>query len=290
MTDRIFPSQVKVFEFLQSLGVKVSLTKINRDYKKGLLVRTADKQFLEKDVLNYANILTSQASKNHSQENKTINQESILPDLYYYVQGSSQKPYTVTFKGEGKKLKASCTCPAGMRGKLFCKHIAKVLTGDSSSITEDSDGLDLLACRAKDSPLLAKAAEYISTHPDQNPKPIYHIKAIKDIIPTVDSILSGTGLWSEYTSQNNVDELSIYMRKTYKNGKPYKNPTLLLYFRYSPILISSYYDPDIDAFVEEEGGPSSRPYCVDKISYKKIESACSTFMDRLQNIIKNHTA
>ena len=103
-------------------------------------------------------------------------------------------------------------------------------------------------------------------------------------------MLSGTGLWSEYTSQNNVDELSIYMRKTYKNGKPYKNPTLLLYFRYSPILILSYYDPDIDAFVEEEDGPSSRPYCVDKISYKKIESACSTFMDKLQDIIKNYTA
>ena len=68
--------------------------------------------------------------------------------------------------------------------------------------------------------------------------------------------------------------------------KPYKNPTLLLYFRYSPILISSYYDPDIDAFIEEEGGPSSRPYCVDKVSYKKIESACSTFMDKLQAIIK----
>lgn len=289
MTDRIFPTQVKVFEYLQSLGIKVSLTKINRDYKKGLLVRTTDKKFLEKDVLNYANMLTLQEQKSQIQKDDKINQENIIPDLYYYVQGSAQKPYTVTIKGEGKKLEASCTCPAGMRGKLFCKHIAKLLTGDSSSITEDSDGIELLASQAKDSPLLAKAAEYISTHPDQNPKPIYHIKAIKDIIPTVDSMLSGTGLWSEYTCQNNVDELSIYMRKTYKNGKPYKNPTLLLYFRYSPILISSYYDPDIDAFIEEEGGPSSRPYCVDKVSYKKIESACSTFMDKLQAIIKNYT-
>lgn len=289
MTDRIFPTQVKVFEYLQSLGIKVSLTKINRDYKKGLLVRTADKKFLEKDVLNYANMLTLQEQKSQIQKDDKINQENTIPDLYYYVQGSAQKPYTITFKSEGKKLEASCTCPAGMRGKLFCKHIAKLLTGDSSSITEDSDGIELLASRTKDSPLLAKAVEYISTHPEQNLKPIYHIKSIKDIIPTVDSMLSGTGLWSEYTSQNNVDELSIYMRKTYKNGKPYKNPTLLLYFRYSPILISSYYDPDIDAFVEEEGGPSSRPYCVDKISYKKIESACSTFMDKLQNIIKSYT-
>jgi len=290
MTDRIFPTQVKVFEYLQSLGIKVSLTKINRDYKKGLLVRTADKKFLEKDVLNYANMLTLQEQKSQIQKDDKITQENAIPDLYYYVQGSAQKPYTVTIKGEGKKLKVSCTCHAGMRGKLFCKHIAKLLTGDVSNVTEGSDSVEELVTRTKDSFLCSKAAEYISTHPDKNQRQLYNIKCIKDIIPTVESMLSGTGLWCEYISQNNIDELSIYMRKTYKNGKPHKNPNLLLYFRYSPILISSYYDPDIDAFVEEEDGPSSRPYCVDKISYKKIESACSTFIDKLQAIIKNYTA
>ena len=77
--------------------------------------------------------------------------------LVYHVAGSASEPYRVTFDGEGEKLRAYCTCPAGRRSASFCKHVAALLMGDVTALIEGGDDIDCLQKVSTNSPLLARA-------------------------------------------------------------------------------------------------------------------------------------
>ena len=53
--------------------------------------------------------------------------------LVFFVQGSANNPYKVTFQKNDGKLSAYCTCPAGDHGQ-FCKHRIKILGGITDGI------------------------------------------------------------------------------------------------------------------------------------------------------------
>lgn len=217
------------------------------------------------------------------EKNKTIE------PLHYYVQGSALEPYQVTFKGEGQRLTASCSCPAGKKGKTFCKHVAWLLNGDASRLAEGSDELAALTDRAANSPLLTRANEYSFTEKQKLP-PLTGISSVKDIIPLVEPMLEGTGLWTEYKNDEDSSEyLIIYIQKVYKNGKPYKNPTSMLSFSYEPVMYETIYNELTEEMESKAVGARIRPYLVDSVNYGKIESAGASFMKKLQDILAGYT-
>ena len=62
--------------------------------------------------------------------------------INFFVQGSSDSPYHVTFKKSGNNLSAFCTCTAGLSGQ-YCKHRFNILGGISTGIV--SENLDQVA-------------------------------------------------------------------------------------------------------------------------------------------------
>ena len=57
--------------------------------------------------------------------------------IVFIVQGSGRKPYEVTFKFDGKKLIARCTCIAA-RNRLACKHRLSILRGKTDGIISEN--------------------------------------------------------------------------------------------------------------------------------------------------------
>ena len=55
----------------------------------------------------------------------------------FLVQGSASEPYQVSFKKDGKKLSAYCTCPAGENG-THCKHRFNILKGSGKAIVSEN--------------------------------------------------------------------------------------------------------------------------------------------------------
>lgn len=51
----------------------------------------------------------------------------------FYVQGSADEPYQVTFRRTDSIINAQCTCPAGINGQ-YCKHRMRILNGDTEGI------------------------------------------------------------------------------------------------------------------------------------------------------------
>ncbi len=212
-----------------------------------------------------------------------------IEPLHYYVQGFALNPYQVTFKGEGQSLTASCSCPAGTKGKTFCKHVAWLLNGDASRLAEGSDELAALTDRAANSPLLTRANEYNFTEKQKLP-PLTGINSVQDIIPLVEPMLDGTGLWSEYKKDEDGSEyLIFYIQKMYKNGKPYKNPTSILSFSYEPVMYETIYNELTEEMESKAVGTRNLPYLVDSVNYGKIESAGASFVKKLQDILAGYT-
>ena len=57
--------------------------------------------------------------------------------IAFLVQGSQEKPYEVTFKSDGKRLVARCTCTAARNG-LHCKHRLLIMKGKTNGIISDN--------------------------------------------------------------------------------------------------------------------------------------------------------
>ncbi len=57
--------------------------------------------------------------------------------IRFLVQGSTPKPYEVTFVRNGKELTAFCTCQAG-QSKLYCKHRVSILKGSEKNVVSDN--------------------------------------------------------------------------------------------------------------------------------------------------------
>lgn len=215
-----------------------------------------------------------------------VGNNAMLP-LHYYVQGSASAPYQVIFSGEGQNLKASCSCPAGRKGRTFCKHIAWLLKGNTAQIADGSDDIAALSLRAAGSPLLEKAGEHAPGE-RQRLESVTGISSIKDIAALAGPLLAGTDLWSEYaTAEDGSEFLTVYVRKMYKNGKPYKNPTLLISISYEPIMYQTIFDEVTENMQNKAVGKRTLPYLVDSTNYGKIETAGASFFKKIEDIVAN---
>lgn len=208
-----------------------------------------------------------------------------MENLYFQVQGSCSKPYKVTFEGAGASLAAFCTCPAGKKAGTFCKHIAQILKGESSNIVEGSESLQELLERAQGSSLVEKA----QTHKAAPPKPaqidLGSIQSLQDLVDYTENKLAGTQNWHEYSSgENGAEKLCVYMRKYYKNGKPYKNPTLLISIAFEPYKREQIWDDDADDWIPGELQKKVMPWNVDGVNFGHFSSAASKYIKLLKMI------
>ena len=58
--------------------------------------------------------------------------------LIFQIQGSAPNPFRVTFRLEAGQLSATCTCNAGLLGKL-CKHRLGLLQGEPLGIVSGNE-------------------------------------------------------------------------------------------------------------------------------------------------------
>jgi uncharacterized Zn finger protein len=61
-----------------------------------------------------------------------------METITFRVQGSASEPYVTTFKREGAKLKAHCSCPAGEVGQC-CKHRLNIFQGATEGIVSGNE-------------------------------------------------------------------------------------------------------------------------------------------------------
>lgn len=290
---KIFRKQKDACDFLQEKGYHVTITKFNADFKNGLIPCTKDKYFLENDLLEYAEKrLKASAQGKFPSQLQDICPESMADgriaqsesEVEFFVQGSAAEPYHVTFLGAGEKLTASCTCPAG-RKRCFCKHVAGLLAGDATKITQGADRLAELAIKAQGSPLLGRSAEHLSRQAVQQP---LGFASLEGLVPMIEPMLAGTCCWVEfYKNEEGYEQVSVCTRKMRKDGKPFKHPTRLLEISYNSHSGYSVYDEQTDTWqVVQSEHP--RPYRVKDISYGKIESAWAVFKKELEQILAEH--
>lgn len=61
-----------------------------------------------------------------------------LNERSFFVQGSADEPYKVTFRKNGDNLSANCNCPAGVNGQ-YCKHRFRILGGFTDGIVSGNE-------------------------------------------------------------------------------------------------------------------------------------------------------
>lgn len=234
-----------------------------------------------------------------AQEEKDVEDAAMpareLPDLVYLVRGSSPTPYTVCFQGEGPGLTARCSCPAGTKGGTFCKHVATLLKGDSSTLVEDSADIALLPPRAEGSPLLDKARNYTAkTRPRRIPVPVPSAlsEGIKGLQHHINSRLEGTRLWSDYSSKEDGSEyLAIFVQEFRKDGASRKYPTQLISlayepFQYPPRLLE---EDDSEAWESMPVVRRPLPYQVNSIHYGTLTTAWTAFVQKFDELLAKYS-
>ena len=118
---------------------------------------------------------------------------------------------------------------------------------------------------------------------NETPIPLTGVYSIKNIAAEVERFLINTELWSEYTSEEDGSEkLEVFKQKYFKNGKPYKNPTLLITLAYMPNKYGTEYNDETDEINEVIVGKRVRPYLVDSVNYGTISTASRAYMEKLQ--------
>lgn len=199
----------------------------------------------------------------------------------FTTQGS--RPYQVEFQLVNGALAAKCSCPAGSNG-AFCKHVAWTLLGDISKILEGNEDLPALLAAAQDSPLLEKAKKR-KPEPPKIELPDY-LMDLDDLARYMEKLLYGTAFQIKYQDEL----LQIYMRKTRKDGKPYKNPTLILSIAYEPFGFESVYNDQSGQWLPGERKKMAMPWRVDKTRYAYFENAARKFLAKLNTFQKpkNH--
>lgn len=211
-----------------------------------------------------------------------------MEKLYFQIQGSRLKPYKVTFEGAGASLIAACTCPAGKKAGIFCKHIAQLLKGDSSKIVEGINSLPELLERAQGSPLLERA----KTHKAAPPKPeqidLGDIKTLKDLANHVAKNLDQPNCWCEYSEEENeTKSVTIYEQRYFKNGKPYKHPDELLKILYEPFHTILIFNEETEEYDESEPIQKVRPFSVNNSNFGKFSSAATKFLGQFERLFAN---
>ena len=64
--------------------------------------------------------------------------------LEFFVWGSSSEPYRVVIEKSAENLSGFCTCAAGSKGQA-CKHVLRILSGNSEGLTDESPDKLMLA-------------------------------------------------------------------------------------------------------------------------------------------------
>ena len=115
--------------------------------------------------------------------------------LKFQIQGSGKDPYVVTAEGHGETFKMFCSCPAGRRGGMFCKHCQALLLGDVSNLVGSADDLPELLRMVQGSHLSDKAM----THkPVDSPDRWAHIQTLEDVVSEFGGKLTAKGYVGDY--------------------------------------------------------------------------------------------
>jgi len=62
-----------------------------------------------------------------------------------HIKGSAKIPYEIKVYENTQGAHFRCSCPAGKRGNVFCKHIASVIHGDITNISQGTEYLQKLS-------------------------------------------------------------------------------------------------------------------------------------------------
>lgn len=140
--------------------------------------------------------------------------------LHFYAKGSSNAIYKITAEGSAAGLRMYCTCPAGARGGIFCKHIAALLVGDVTALQQNSDSVLDLAERATGSPLVMRALEHAPRPNIEHRRP--DTQDLTRDAPEEIARCRRAG----YTTEASADSIAIHA--LLKSGKSEKRPTVAL--------------------------------------------------------------
>jgi hypothetical protein len=154
------------------------------------------------------------------------------------------------------------------------------LVKEALEIAEPSDKTEELKKIPENSELLKS---YIPNNKKKLPLLNENIKTIKAIDQFIEPFIKNTEYWNEYENKDDGSEyLIIYMRKYYKNGKPYKRPTMLSYIRYEPYHYGHF--DESGEFHEEVVvcAKNKMPYAVDGQAYGYLVSAGRAFLKKLK--------
>jgi hypothetical protein len=139
--------------------------------------------------------------------------------LEYHILSSNKfNVYRVIFEGKGKDLKVYCTCPAGKRAGLFCKHISGLLNKDATNIVEPSDKIEALDDVLPGSSLLSKNDDYINKR--EKTWFVYNtvrISNINDLYDFMQPIIPDKFIF-EFNKEKS--RLALYKAEYFKNGNP----------------------------------------------------------------------
>lgn len=91
-----------------------------------------------------------------------------MEEITFLIQGSAQEPYEARFTRHDGALKATCTCPAGIKGS-YCKHRIGILQGSAESVVSgNADQVKEAAAWLKDSELERALARLDALERQQN--------------------------------------------------------------------------------------------------------------------------
>lgn len=178
--------------------------------------------------------------------------------LRFQVKGSAREPYQVTASGKGADFAIYCSCPAGRRGGLFCKHAAALLLGDVSRLIQPSDDVSALARNAQGSEYPSLAMEHVPT--DQKRPMIFGFSSLSEVEEAYRSSIEAKG-WklARRTSSDHGDEEFLELFGKTPTGRWRKQPSISI----------SYHSTAFDVIEEADGTltytnprPRGRPWCV----------------------------
>ncbi|MBD8556878.1 SWIM zinc finger family protein [Rhizobium sp. CFBP 8762] len=146
--------------------------------------------------------------------------------LKFAVKGTTNQ-YVVTADGRGANLRMFCTCPAGRKGGLFCKHSQALVLGDVTSLLQPSDDVMLLKEAVVGSNYEQKALNHVSLE-ERRPK-VEGMKTIHDVNAKYGDALRNAGYVVELVEETDPwhsVRLNCYGRG--KSGKMLKYPVVVL--------------------------------------------------------------
>jgi len=209
---------------------------------------------------------------------------TVTERLTFRVRGSGNDLYKLVATRDHQGFRILCSCPAGRRGGLFCKHVAALLVGDVTRLEEPSDSVAALADMAAGHRLVDRAKVY-EPAPERHaldPAPVDLAGMLELAVPR----LTAAGLVGRIEDWlDDGRRLAAYAR--FKNGKLRRTPSLSL----------TWEPTTSDAIVRPDGGiawenirPQVRPWSVRATdggsvgAWKDLAVAGWRFLDQLERI------